>query len=47
MSCVADLADALCIIVAGGNRCLKNLGADKKIVADFDGEKKARAYTIS
>jgi hypothetical protein len=43
MSGVANLADALCIVVACGYGGLKIFGADEKIVADFDGEKEARS----
>jgi hypothetical protein len=40
---VADLADALCIVVAGVGGGLEDAGANEEIVADFDGEEEACA----
>jgi hypothetical protein len=40
---VADLANALGIVVTGGHSCLKNFGADEKIVTDFNGEQQTCA----
>jgi hypothetical protein len=42
---VADLTYALCRVVACGNSCLQDSGADEEIVADLNGEKQAGAST--
>ena len=43
MPSAADLANALCVVVARGYGRLKILRADEEIVADFDGQQKASA----